>query len=498
MAMSRIGRRRLECYELIKKLQSCPGIGATMQYELAMSAVTSAQLVGDRFLEAEAMMLFAHRLAPTYCPKETLEFLKKAESIFLVHKNLHKCMSARALVAFTLCELGEESNAITLAQEILLQGVSLRPDDACIACLAMATAYTKLGDLGRADKFINEAVKYSRAPNASRSSLLTGRIAWVRLQILWEKYIITEHPRLWRGVPFFLSVPEMDSSPPDRNTLAGQISAAREVQPDAKHWNSAQVMELALYGLTGGVEDSGRAVAKLEDLSARLWSLDRPVAVSALLYGAMLFADHGKAGPALEILKRTQALAAEFKYETVLRESIQFTSQIREQIGDSVGALNALKLLKHGRIRSLMVDRPMFRNFSDFMPKSSLDNPENYNVTARRNFEPVYVKRALDFIEKNIRSPLPVKCIVEHCKVSRRTLEMGFRECLSCSIAEHVRIMKLQAAASELLQTTYTIRDVSKSFGFSSAAKFSRDFLAYYGVTPSIWVRQQSKLTAAK
>ncbi len=303
MAMSRIGRRRLECYELIKKLQSCPGIGATMQYELAMSAVTSAQLVGDRFLEAEAMMLFAHRLAPTYCPKETLEFLKKAESIFLVHKNLHKCMSARALVAFTLCELGEESNAITLAQEILLQGVSLRPDDACIACLAMATAYTKLGDLGRADKFINEAVKYSRAPNASRSSLLTGRIAWVRLQILWEKYIITEHPRLWRGVPFFLSVPEMDSSPPDRNTLAGQISAAREVQPDAKHWNSAQVMELALYGLTGGVEDSGRAVAKLEDLSARLWSLDRPVAVSALLYGAMLFADHGKAGPALEILK---------------------------------------------------------------------------------------------------------------------------------------------------------------------------------------------------
>lgn len=92
------------------------------------------------------------------------------------------------------------------------------------------------------------------------------------------------------------------------------------------------------------------------------------------------------------------------------------------------------------------------------------------------DLEPAYVKRALQYIEDNLDKKLLVQSIADHCRVSRRTLEVSFRHSRSCSIGEYIRQSRIHLAAESLLTTDQSIGQISSRLGYSSPLHIFQGF----------------------
>jgi len=100
------------------------------------------------------------------------------------------------------------------------------------------------------------------------------------------------------------------------------------------------------------------------------------------------------------------------------------------------------------------------------------------------------VKRAVRFIRDNLREEITIKNVVKESRVSRRLLEVRFRDILRRSIAEEIRRVRLETATSLLIDTKLPISVVARSSGFGSADVFSRTFRKSSGYTPLAFRRK--------
>ena len=94
------------------------------------------------------------------------------------------------------------------------------------------------------------------------------------------------------------------------------------------------------------------------------------------------------------------------------------------------------------------------------------------------------VRRALEFIWLNAHdAQLSVPLVAAHAGVSRRTLEVRFRQALGKSPLEELQRTRLNRAKSLLRTTNLSVAEVARTCGFANASHVGKLFRAAFGTT---------------
>jgi LacI family transcriptional regulator len=93
------------------------------------------------------------------------------------------------------------------------------------------------------------------------------------------------------------------------------------------------------------------------------------------------------------------------------------------------------------------------------------------------------VSRSLQFISENATLCISVGHVVAQSGVSRRTLEMKFREVLGRSILEEINRVKLDKVRTALISTSLPIAEIAENFGFDNVAYMKKMLQREFGMT---------------
>ena len=104
------------------------------------------------------------------------------------------------------------------------------------------------------------------------------------------------------------------------------------------------------------------------------------------------------------------------------------------------------------------------------------------------------VVRALRFIRAHAFQDIVVKDILREIPVSRRCLEIQFRNHLGRSPAEEIRRVRLEKGRELLVQTSMSVSEIATSCGFANTTRFGIAFRKCYGQTPLAYRKQAMKV----
>lgn len=99
-----------------------------------------------------------------------------------------------------------------------------------------------------------------------------------------------------------------------------------------------------------------------------------------------------------------------------------------------------------------------------------------------------YFKRlneAMDYIDEHIQNKIDFSIVCKIAGMSKSTLERTFLCATDMTLAEYIRKLRLRLAATQLIETDDKIIEVALTYGYESAAAFSRAFRNFCGKTPS-------------
>ena len=106
------------------------------------------------------------------------------------------------------------------------------------------------------------------------------------------------------------------------------------------------------------------------------------------------------------------------------------------------------------------------------------------------------VRRAMVFINANIRMPIGVRDVVAYLGVSRRLAEIRFREVRKESILDTIRNTRLDITKSELLSDTDSIARICERCGWQSENAPKKLFKKRFNMTMREWRKDRMRGTA--
>ncbi|CAB5720501.1 Regulatory protein soxS [Delftia tsuruhatensis] len=389
-----------------------------------------------------------------------------------------RVVSCHIAAAFIHCQLGEERNAISLATVAMANPALLPPEALARALYVRALAHSRLGELDTALQLIEGKEQELAQMAPGDGSWLPALVAWVRAQVLWKVFLYRNHQDLWCGPPPDSGLVRPGGAAPDSASLYALLDRVGRQLPPGIAWPYSELLRLSLEGLESGRREAAAVVRAIERIGIRHQARNPPVAGWAWLSCALVHCSKRQHALALQAAMLAKSTARTYQLEGLHRNALVYEYHLQETQGDFAGALSTLKALNIMRLKSMAI--------SPYLEKSrctALDDPRLHDL------EPAYVRRALQYIEDNLDKKLRVQAIADHCRVSRRTLEVSFRNSRSCSIGEYIRQSRIHLAAESLLTTDQSIGQISSRLGYSSLSAFSRDFSGHYGVPPSLWIR---------
>jgi transcriptional regulator GlxA family with amidase domain len=164
---------------------------------------------------------------------------------------------------------------------------------------------------------------------------------------------------------------------------------------------------------------------------------------------------------------------------------------------DLLGAVrkwqNACSLVLH-------IERRL-KSTGDIAPGSDINSIEWDTITTlvrqrlgllARRVPPRDVKLAIDYIHANLRSPITLLDIVDSAGVPERTLLHHFKAYRSVSPMVYVRRARFSKVRDALLSATpeSTIAALAMDWGFNHLGRFSTEYRARFGETPSRTLRR--------
>ena len=136
--------------------------------------------------------------------------------------------------------------------------------------------------------------------------------------------------------------------------------------------------------------------------------------------------------------------------------------------------INSLRLLKkmiNGKVRT-----PIYK----FIAPSIVNERKSTESLVLEN--PV-VKKSVQYIWENYSRNIGVEDIVNLTGVSRRTLQVNFKETLDRGINEEIIKKRLDVAQRLLLNTDMTVLEIAKKCGYNSANYFNKAFVKKHNCT---------------
>ena len=95
------------------------------------------------------------------------------------------------------------------------------------------------------------------------------------------------------------------------------------------------------------------------------------------------------------------------------------------------------------------------------------------------------IQKAIMFIHQNSRRKISVDDVVEQVALSRRLLEIRFKEITGESIYQYIMLLRLKTFAEMLIETNEQVINIALSIGESDAKSISKKFKAVYGCSPN-------------
>jgi signal transduction histidine kinase/ligand-binding sensor domain-containing protein/DNA-binding response OmpR family regulator len=107
--------------------------------------------------------------------------------------------------------------------------------------------------------------------------------------------------------------------------------------------------------------------------------------------------------------------------------------------------------------------------------------------------EGLFVKKLTNIIESNIDNPnFDVNDLVNEIGMSRTVLYKKVQTLTNHSVAGFIKNMRLKKAASLLINTTYSVSEVTYMVGFNDRKHFSKEFKKFYNLSPTIYKNSQT------
>lgn len=96
-----------------------------------------------------------------------------------------------------------------------------------------------------------------------------------------------------------------------------------------------------------------------------------------------------------------------------------------------------------------------------------------------------WVKTIVALIQENYNEDLRVDTIADYLHLNRSYLSSLFKQETGLSIKQYLSYYRIEAAKKKLLNTTYSVSQISFQCGFKDPLYFSRIFREYVGLSPS-------------
>ena len=97
------------------------------------------------------------------------------------------------------------------------------------------------------------------------------------------------------------------------------------------------------------------------------------------------------------------------------------------------------------------------------------------------------VDRALAFIDENYRTPITARDVARHLGVSRRLIDLRFRQLQHATLLATITERRLSALCKMLKEETAPLRELIAACGFGSAVRAAHIFKARYGLSMSAY-----------
>lgn len=97
------------------------------------------------------------------------------------------------------------------------------------------------------------------------------------------------------------------------------------------------------------------------------------------------------------------------------------------------------------------------------------------------------IDKAIDYIKANISEKLTVKSVAYAAGFCERRFRQIFMEIIGIQPKKYVESLRINMAAELLVNTPFTISEISDKLGYSSQFHFSRAFQSAKGIPPSIF-----------
>ena len=107
------------------------------------------------------------------------------------------------------------------------------------------------------------------------------------------------------------------------------------------------------------------------------------------------------------------------------------------------------------------------------------------------------IQRALTFIDTEARNGIRPDDVARHLKVSRRLLDLRFRQYENVSIAETITSRRLEAAKRILAETQMPIKEAFRRAGFANVTNANKLFKEATGMAPKAWRAAQARTKSA-
>lgn len=123
----------------------------------------------------------------------------------------------------------------------------------------------------------------------------------------------------------------------------------------------------------------------------------------------------------------------------------------------------------------------VYQFFAEIMQNERCPNQGQDNI----NFSDMYVKKAVDFIEKNYSRKITVEDIADYVGINRKYLSSLFKEIMRTSPQSFLINYRMNKACLLLSQNLLSIAHVAHSVGYDDPLLFSKMFKKCKGMPPS-------------
>jgi LacI family transcriptional regulator len=132
----------------------------------------------------------------------------------------------------------------------------------------------------------------------------------------------------------------------------------------------------------------------------------------------------------------------------------------------------------------------------DFIPKDIVLRPikivERLSTAAFAT-DDKEIQKAVMYIHHNRHKKISVKDVVASVALSRRLLEVRFKDVTGQSIYQYIADLKIRTFAEMLVETDDQVINIALSLGENDAKSISKRFKATYGCSPNEWRSRHAK-----